>query len=81
MPLQCTVGATHINRQQSSTHRYREFFIFLMVSEPVSEKNGTGKKSWNRYQKKVSEPVSEIPCVHNGNLDFRCQNWELKDFL
>ena len=27
------------------------------VSEPVSEKFGTGKKSRNRYRKKVSEPV------------------------
>ena len=25
------------------------FFIFLVVSEPVSEKFGTGKKSRNRY--------------------------------
>ena len=44
--------------------RYREFLIFLVVSEPVSEKNGTGKKSRNRYRKnlipeKVLEPVSE----------------------
>ena len=32
--------------------RYREFFIFIDVSEPVSEKIGTGKKSRNRYRKK-----------------------------
>ena len=49
---------------QSVTHRYQEFFIFLVVSEPVSEKIGTGNKYRNRYQnnlvpKKVSEPVSE----------------------
>ena len=51
-------------RQQSVTYRYREFFIFLVVSEPVSEKIGTGKslgtgigKIW--YRKKVPEPVSE----------------------
>ena len=31
--------------------RYREFFIFLVVSEPVSEKIGTGKKYRNRYRK------------------------------
>ena len=49
---------------QSVTYRYREFFIFLVVSEPVSEKIGTGKslgtgigQIW--YRKKVSEPVSE----------------------
>ena len=42
------------------TYRYREFFIFLVVSEKI----GTGKslgtgigKIW--YRKKVSEPVSE----------------------
>ena len=50
---------------QSVTYRYRDFLIFLVVSEPVSEKFGTGKslgtgigKIW--YRKKVSEPVSEI---------------------
>ena len=45
--------------QQSVTYRYREFFIFLVVSEPVSEKSlGTGiVKIW--YRKKVPEPVSE----------------------
>ena len=49
---------------QSVTYRYREFFIFLVVSEPVSEQIGTGKslgtgigKIW--YREKVSEPVSE----------------------
>ena len=46
--------------EQSMTYRYREFFIFFVVSE----KFGTGKKSRNRYRKnlvpeKVSEPVSE----------------------
>ena len=55
---------------QSVTYRYWEFpvpgffFIFLVVSEPVSEQIGTGKKYRNRYRKnlvpeKVSEPVSE----------------------
>ena len=29
------------------------FSFFLVVSEPVSEKNGTGKKSWNRYRKNL----------------------------
>ena len=29
--------------EQSVTYRYREFFIFLVVSEPVSEQIGTGK--------------------------------------
>ena len=43
---------------------YREFLRFLMVSEQVSEKFGTGKslgtgigKNW--YRKKVSGPVSK----------------------
>ena len=58
---------------QSVTYQYREFpvpgiFHFLVVSEPVSGKIGTGKKSRNRYRKKsrnryrknlVPEPVSE----------------------
>ena len=46
------------------------------VSEPVSEKFGTGKsigtgigKIW--YRKKVSEPVSE---KFDTGTDFRCQN-------
>ena len=29
------------------------FFIFLVVSVPVSENIGTGKKSWNRYRKNL----------------------------
>ena len=33
--------------------RYREFFIFLVVSVPVSENIGTGKKSRNRYRKNL----------------------------
>merc|ERR1712203_1318278 len=37
-------------------YRYREFFIFMVVSEPVSKKFGTGKKSRNRYR---SNLVSE----------------------
>ena len=50
-----------LRRHQSVTYRYREFpvpgipgtgnfFIFLVVSEPVSEQIGTGKKSRNRYR-------------------------------
>ena len=51
-------------RTGTGNSRYREFFIILVVSEPVSEKIGTGKKSRNRYRKnlipeKVLEPVSE----------------------
>ena len=49
---------------QSVTYRYRDFFLFLVVSEPVSEQIGTGKslgtgigQIW--YRKKVLEPVSE----------------------
>ena len=38
---------------QSVSYRYREFFIFLVVSEPVSEKIGTAKKSRNRYRKNL----------------------------
>ena len=39
-------------------YRYREFFIFLVVSEPVSAKFVTGKKSRNRYRYKlVSEKI------------------------
>ena len=43
---------------QSVTYRYREFpvpgiFIFLVVSEPVSEKFGTGKKYRYRYRKNL----------------------------
>ena len=61
---------------QSVTYRYREFFIFLLVSEPVSEQIGTGKKCRNRYRKnlvpeKVSEPVSEN---FDTGTDFHCQN-------
>ena len=61
---------------QSVTYRYREFFIFLVVSEPVLGKIGTGKKSRNRYRKnwyrkKVSEPVSE---KFGAGADFCRQN-------
>ena len=39
---------------QSVTYRYREReFFFLVVSEPVSEQMGTGKKSRNRYRKNL----------------------------
>ena len=46
-------------------YRYREFFIFLVVSEPVSKKVGIGKKSLNQYRKdlvpkKVPVLVSKI---------------------
>ena len=47
-----------VRRSQSVTYRYREFpvpeiFIFLVVSEPVSEKFGTGKKYRYRYRKNL----------------------------
>ena len=42
--------------------RYQEFFIFLVVSAPVAEKFGTGKKSRNRYR---SNLVSE-KCLGTG---------------
>ena len=35
------------------TYRYREFSFFLVVSEPVSEKFGTGKKYRYRYRKNL----------------------------
>ena len=38
---------------QSETYRYREFLIYLVVPEPVSEKIGTGKKYRNRYRKNL----------------------------
>ena len=44
-------------------NRYRNKFVPEKVSEPVSEKFGTGKK--------VSEPVSE---KFDTGTDFRCQN-------
>ena len=49
-----------VRRTGTGNSRYREFLIFLVVSEKI----GTGKKSRNRYWKnlvpeKVSEPVSE----------------------
>ena len=62
-----------VRRTGTGNSRYREFFIFLVVSEPVSEKFGTGKKYRKNlvpeksigtgigkiwYRKKVSEPVS-----------------------
>ena len=37
-------------RTGTGNSRYREFSIFLVVSEPVSEQIGTGKKSRNRYR-------------------------------
>ena len=49
---------------QSVTSRYREFFIFFMVSEPESKKFGTEKNLGTGLEKilvpkKVSEPVSK----------------------
>ena len=38
---------------QSVTYRYREFSHFLVVSEPVSEKFGTGKRYRYRYRKNL----------------------------
>ena len=32
-------------KEQSVTYRYRDFFIFLVVSEPVSEQIGTKKST------------------------------------
>ena len=40
-----------VTNMQSVTYRYRELFIFLVVSKPVSEEIGTEKKVWG--------PVSE----------------------
>ena len=42
-----------VRRTGTGNSRYREFFIFLVVSEPVSKKIGTGKKSRNRYRKNL----------------------------
>ena len=39
-------------RTGTGNSRYREFLIFLVVSEPVSGKIGTGKKSRNWYRQK-----------------------------
>ena len=49
-----------ICRHQSVTYRYREFVIFLVVTEHVSEQIGTGKSLGKIcYREKVSEPVLE----------------------
>ena len=40
-------------RTGTGNSRYQEFLIFLVVSEPESEKIGTGKKSRNRYRKNL----------------------------
>ena len=57
---------SHGNSQEreflSLSDRYREIFLFLVVSEPVSEKFGTRKKSRNRYR---SNLVSE-KCLGTG---------------
>ena len=42
-----------VRHTDTGNSRYREFFIFLVVSEPVSEKIGTGKKSRYRYRKNL----------------------------
>ena len=44
---------TRVQHTGTGNSRYREFFIFFMVSEPVLGKIGTGKKSRNRYRKKM----------------------------
>ena len=43
-------AAGGLSQDQSVTYRYREFFIFLVASEPVSEKSlGTGiSQIWYR---------------------------------
>ena len=43
------------------TYRYRELFIFLVVSKPVSEEIGTEKKSRNRCRKNL------VPEKKSGN--------------
>ena len=56
-------------RTGTGNSRYREFFIFLVVSEPVSEKIVTGKKSLNRYRKNlVPVSVSKIFGTGIGNV-------------
>ena len=61
-------------RTVTGNSRYREFFIFFVGIEtgiekkwyrkkgyePVSEKIGTGEKSWNLYRKKL---LPELKCV------------------
>ena len=70
---------------QSVTYRYREFFIFLVLSEPVPEKFGTGKESRNQYwtnlvpKKSLGNGIGKI-CIGKSletsikNLDFLRQN-------
>ena len=67
-PQQWVTLSSHYDTHQSVTYQYREFpvpgfFHFFggigtncyrkKVSEPVSEKFGTGKKSQNRYRKNL----------------------------
>ena len=42
-----------VRRTGTGNSRYQVFFIFFVVSEPVSKKIGTGKKSRNRYRKNL----------------------------
>ena len=46
-------ASSRVWRIGTGNSRYWEFFIFSVVSEPVSEKIGTGKKSRNRYRKNL----------------------------
>ena len=53
-------------------YRYREFLIFLVVTEPSSEKIGTGKKFQNWYRENLV-PEKIIGTII-GKLDFCRQN-------
>ena len=52
----CTVmgDENKCSEKQSVMHWYQDFFIFLVVSQPVSLQIGTGKKSRNRYRKNLA---------------------------
>ena len=81
---------TRVWRTGTGNSRYREFSIFLVVSEPVSEQIGTGKKSRNRYRsnlvpiKSLGTGIGEIwyrkkvsePVSEkfDTGTEFRCQN-------
>jgi len=51
--MQQSLMQSRVRRTGTGNSRYREFFMFLVVSEPVSEKFGTGKKYRNRYRKNL----------------------------
>ena len=90
MMSEIIISLAHHHHHQSVTYRYREFSIFLVVSEPVSEQIGTGKKSRNRYRKNLvpekslgtgigkiwyREKVSEpVSEKYDTETDFCCQN-------